>query len=161
MLGTSNFRILKWPLKGCCYVSCLRCHSVAVALLTFDRPWLGLKKKTASIPRRLGKGNDCKEQPDIFLKNMMMYQWRLAKGCKHFGEHRQDSSCTMVRKMQGNEQGDKSDPLHDLQKQQIMKTCSYSGRISNVKLQDWKEKHLISLPRNDGPSKPHGRDSIK
>ena len=45
---------------------------------------------------------------------MMMYQWRLAKGCKHFGEHRQDSSCTMVRKMQGNEQGDKSDPLHDL-----------------------------------------------
>ena len=47
---------------------------------------------------------------------VMMYQWRLAKGCKHFGEHRQDSSCTMVRKMQGNEQGDKSDPLHDLKK---------------------------------------------
>ena len=34
-------------------------------LIGRDLDW---KKKTASFPRRLGKGNDCKEQPDIFLK---------------------------------------------------------------------------------------------
>ena len=48
------------------------------------RLWFGLKKNIlVSFPRRLGKGRDCKEHPDICEKNVLMYQWRWVKGYKN------------------------------------------------------------------------------